>query len=75
MLAKLYTCNCNIIQHQLQFQPDTVFIDYETATKNEPCMDCPGVRVKSSFFQFIQFYTREFVYCKPDNRGIRSRLN
>ncbi|CAC5361808.1 unnamed protein product [Mytilus coruscus] len=38
--------------HQLQLQPETVFIDYETETNNAIGTVFPGVTVKGCFFHF-----------------------
>ena len=50
-------------QHQLQLQPDTVFIDYETATNNTARTVFPGVIVKSCFFHFTQCIWRKTQKC------------
>ena len=50
-------------QHQLQLQPDTVFIDYETATNNAARTLFPGVIVKGCFFHFTQCIWRTTQKC------------
>jgi hypothetical protein len=50
-------------QHQLQLQPDTVFIDYETATNNAARTVFPGVIVKGCFFHFTQCIWRKTQKC------------
>ena len=50
-------------QHQLQLQPDTVFIDYETTTNKAARTVFPGVIVKGCFFHFTQCNWRQTQKC------------
>ena len=59
----IYTHFFSQIRHQLQLQPDTVFIDYETATNNTARTVFPGVIVKGCFFHFTQCIWRKTQKC------------
>ncbi|CAC5365140.1 unnamed protein product [Mytilus coruscus] len=53
--------------HQLQLQPETVFIDYETETNNATGTVFPGVTLKGCFFHFTQCIWRKAQKCGPQS--------
>ncbi|XP_071132952.1 uncharacterized protein [Mytilus edulis] len=46
-------------QHQLQLQPNTIFLDYEVAIRNAAYSVFPGINAKGCFFHYTQCIWRK----------------
>ncbi|VDH98196.1 Hypothetical predicted protein, partial [Mytilus galloprovincialis] len=53
----------HLTQHQLQIQPETVFIDYETATNNTARSVLSEATTKGCFLQLTQCIWRKTQKC------------
>ncbi|VDI03735.1 Hypothetical predicted protein [Mytilus galloprovincialis] len=53
-------------QHQLQLQPNTIFLDYEVAIRNAAYSIFPGINAKGCFFHYTQC-----IWRKAQEKGLQ----